>query len=222
VTRLLVLAEGDSEELFVRELLAPHLIRFGIYASATGVLTKRLANGTKCAGGNRWGKVFNSLRPLLGDSDAWVTTLLDFYGLPEEFPGVGETATASTDALAQVRKIETSLADALDHPPRFIPFLAVHEFEAWYFADPGQVEKFYGRPGVAQWMRQASETAGGPESIDQGKETHPSKRLKGYGVGFRKTAGVAVLKEVGIAAIREACPHFACWLDRLEALGRDT
>jgi len=34
VTRLLVLAEGDSEELFVRELLAPHLIRFGIYASA--------------------------------------------------------------------------------------------------------------------------------------------------------------------------------------------
>ena len=47
MTRLLVLAEGDSEELFVRELLAPHLIRFGIYASATGVLTKRLANGTK-------------------------------------------------------------------------------------------------------------------------------------------------------------------------------
>jgi len=164
VTRLLVLAEGDSEELFVRELLAPHLIRFGIYASATVVRTKRLANGTTYAGGNRWGKVCNSLRPLL----------------------------------------------------------AVHEFEAWYFADPGQVEKFYGQPGIAQWMRQASETAGGPESINQGKETHPSKRLEGYGIGFRKTAGVAVLKEIGIPAIRAACPHFACWLGRLEALGRDT
>jgi hypothetical protein len=222
VTRLLVLAEGDSEELFVRELLAPHLSCFGIYASATGVLTKRLANGTKYAGGNRWGKVYNSLRPLLGDSDAWVTTLLDYYGLPEGFPGIAETAAASTDTLSQVRKIETSLAEALDHPPRFIPFLAVHEFEAWYFAEPSQVEKFYSQPGIAQRMRQASETAGGPESINQGKETHPSKRLEGYAIGFRKTAGVAVLKEIGIPAIRAACPHFAGWLDRLEALGRDT
>lgn len=222
MTRLLVLAEGDSEELFVRELLAPHLIRFGIYASATVVRTKRLANGTTYTGGNRWGKVCNSLRPLLGDSAAWVTTLLDYYGLPEEFPGVAETAAAGTDTLSQVRKIETSLAEALDHPARFIPFLAVHEFEAWYFADPGQVEKFYGKPGIAQWMRQASVTAGGPESINQGKETHPSKRLEGYAMGFRKTAGVAVLKEIGIPAIRAACPHFACWLGRLEALGRDT
>ena len=48
MTRLLVLAEGDSEELFVRELLAPHLNRFGIDARATGVVTKRLANGNKC------------------------------------------------------------------------------------------------------------------------------------------------------------------------------
>ena len=71
-------------------------------------------------------------------------------------------------------------------------------------------------------MRQASVTAGGPESINQGKETHPSKRLEGYAIGFRKTAGVAVLKEIGIPAIRAACPHFAFWLGRLEALGRDT
>ena len=67
-------------------------------------------------------------------------------------------------------------------------------------------------------MRQASETAGGPESINQGKETHPSKRREGYGIGFRKTAGVAALKEIGIPAIRAACPHFACWLGLLEGI----
>lgn len=46
------------------------------------------------------------------------------------------------------------------------------------------------------------------------------KRLEGYRVGFRKTTAVALRKEIGIPAIRAACPHFAAWLDRLESLGR--
>jgi hypothetical protein len=220
MTRLLVLAEGDTEELFVREILAPHLTGFGVYATATGVVSKRLASGKKITGGNHWDNVRTTLNHLLQDSDAWVTTLLDYYGLPDDFPGVGTGYALTSSAVAHLNSIERALAGAVNHPPRFIPFLVLHEFEAWYFASPKQVAAYYGQEGIARLMRNASDEAGGPEAINHGKETHPSKRLENYGVGFRKTTAVALLKEIGIPSIRAACPHFSAWLDRLEALGQ--
>lgn len=99
MTRLLVLAEGASEELFVNTVLSPHLQRFGVFPRATGVITRRLASGKKTTGGNLWSNVRLSLRPLLADSDAWVTTLLDYYGLPEDFPGVTEAARLTAPPL---------------------------------------------------------------------------------------------------------------------------
>lgn len=216
MTRLLVLAEGDTEELFVREILAPHLAGFGVYATATGVVSKRLASGKKITGGNRWSNVRNSLTPLLQDTGAWVTTLLDYYGLPDDFPGVN----TGGGAMAHVEAIEQALAEAVCHPMRFIPFLVLHEFEAWYFAEPNLVAAYYGQPELSQFMREASDRSGGPEAINHGRETHPSKRLEGYGVGFRKTTAVSLLKDIGIQAIRVACPHFAAWLGRLEAMGQ--
>ena len=217
MTRLLVLAEGDTEELFVRDILAPHLATFGVYATATSVVSKRLASGKKITGGNLWSNVRNSLQPLLHDSSAWVTTLLDFYGLPEGFPG----ASTGDRSAKHLESMEQALAVAVNRSPRFIPFLVLHEFEAWYFANPNQFAAYYGQPKIAQLMQEASASAGGPEAINHGKDTHPSKRLEGYGVGFRKTTAVALLKEIGIPAIRAACPHFAAWLDRLESLAQE-
>ncbi len=52
MTRLLVLAEGDSEELFVEKILSPHLQPLGVFARATCVVSKRLASGKKFTGGN--------------------------------------------------------------------------------------------------------------------------------------------------------------------------
>lgn len=73
---------------------------------------------------------------------------------------------------------------------------------------------------LAEMLDAASDReAGGPENINQGKETHPSKRLERYGMGFRKTGAVALLQEIGIDAIRRVCPHFNNWLTHLEKLG---
>ncbi len=218
MTQLLILVEGDSEELFVKNILSPHLARFGVYAVATGVVSKRLASGKKLTGGNRWPNVQKSLQPLLANSGAWVTTLLDLYGLPEDFPGVVGLATISVNARDRAEYVQNQLSVALGNPQRFIPFLALHEFEAWYFAGPDQVAGFYGEPSVVDLMKQACRAFGGPENINHGKETHPSKRLEGYGIGFRKTSGVTILKEIGLGSIRAACPHFNTWLSQLEKL----
>jgi hypothetical protein len=212
MTRLLVLAEGDSEELFVEKILSPHLQPSGVFARATCVVSKRFT------GGNLWSNVRLSLQPLLADSDAWVTTLLDFYGLPDDFPGLSGLPSLPGSALDAVRHVEGALSVTMGRPVRFIPFIVLHEFEAWYFANPVKVAEFFGAPSVAETMEQASREAGGPENINQGKETHPSKRLERYGMGFRKTSAVALLQEIGIDAIRRACPHFNNWLTRLENL----
>ena len=219
MTRLLMLVEGASEEIFVKTILAPHLERFGVYVKATGVVSKRLASGQKITGGNLWSNVRLSLRPLLADSNAWVTTLLDFYGLPDDFPGVSELASVLGSASDRVEYVQQQLSVTMGNPHRFVPFLALHEFEAWYFANPVMVAEHYGEPSVADFMKQAVHEVDGPENINHGKETHPSKRLNSYGFGFRKTSGVAVLKDIGIEAIRATCPHFNEWVTHLEKLG---
>lgn len=219
MTRLLVLAEGDSEELFVQNILSPHLEHFGVYTRATGVVSKRLASGRKFTGGNRWSNVRLSLQPLLADSDAWVTTLLDLYGLPDDFPGLSGLPSSSGSALDTVQYVERTFSITMGSPARFIPFIALHELEAWYFANPRKVADFFGKADITETMERACQEADGPENINHGKETHPSKRLESYGIGFRKTSAVTVLKEIGPGAIRARCPHFDDWLTRLEKLG---
>ena len=90
MTRLLMLVEGQSEEIFVKHTLAPHLAQHGVYLQSPVVLwTKRLAGGGGFRGGvSNWSKIRRDLLPLTRDGDAWVSTLLDFYGLPEDFPGL--------------------------------------------------------------------------------------------------------------------------------------
>ncbi|MBA2497704.1 MAG: DUF4276 family protein [Acidimicrobiia bacterium] len=88
--RLHVLVEGQTEEVFVRDVLAPHLQEFGTFTTAIIVATKRVRAGGKCRGGvTSWTQVERQLRLLLGDSDVvGVTTMLDLYGLPSGWPGL--------------------------------------------------------------------------------------------------------------------------------------
>ncbi len=148
-----------------------------------------------------------------------MTTLLDFYGLPDNFPGVSGASTSHEAARGRVQTVEVAILEAMGKPQRFIPFIALHEFETWYFASPSKVADYFGKADVREVMERACQEANGPENINHGKETHPSKRLEGYGMGFRKTSAVAVLKDIGLDAIRATCPHFNAWLDRLEKLG---
>ena len=55
-----------------------------------------------------------------------------------------------------------------------------------------------------------------PEKIDNGPDTAPSKRiLKEIPEYDKVAAGVDTLELVGIDALKEACPHFSEWVEKL-------
>ncbi|MGY6273999.1 DUF4276 family protein [Methylomonas sp. MgM2] len=219
MTRLLMLVEGQSEEIFVNRTLKPYLAERGIFIEGPIVLwTKRLPSGGGYRGGvSSWKKIQDSLLPLTRDGNAWVTTLLDFYGLPEDVPGYQE-ARGSGNPRDNVVAVQERLSAEINHP-RFIPFLALHEFEAWVFCAPDVVAKHFDRAILEQKVQQAIALAGEPELINHGETTHPKARLMSMVGGYKETSdGPTLMDKIGIPAIRASCPHFAGWLDRLEAL----
>ena len=220
MTRLLMLVEGQSEEIFVKRTLTPHLAQHGVFVQSPIVLwTKRLPSGGGFRGGvSNWNQIRRNLLPLTRDGDAWVSTLLDFYGLPEDFPGLTE-ALGVGDPRRKIAAWQERFAAELSHQ-RFIPFVALHEFEAWLFSAPDAVEAHFGKAHLADRLQTVVQQAGAPELINHGADTHPKARLHSLVGGYKETSdGPTLLEKIGIAAVRAACPHFDCWLTRLEALG---
>lgn len=220
MTRLLMLVEGQSEEIFVKHTLAPHLAQHGVFVESPIVLwTKRLPSGGGFRGGvSNWNQIRRNLLPLTCDGDAWVSTLLDFYGLPEDFPGRREALSAG-DPHGEVVALQERFAAELNHQ-RFIPFLALHELEAWLFSAPDVVEAHFGKAHLADQLQTVVQQAGAPELINHGEDTHPKARLHSLVGGYKETSdGPTLLEKIGITVIRAACPHFNGWLNRLETLG---
>jgi hypothetical protein len=148
MTRLLMLVEGQSEEIFVKQTLAPHLADHGVFVQPIVLWTKRLAAGGGHRGGvSNWNQIRRSLLPLTSDTDAWITTLLDFYGLPDDVPGYQE-ALLPGNPRERVTGLEACLAAEINNQ-RFIPFLALHEFEAWVFCNAEVLAKHFDRADLA-------------------------------------------------------------------------
>jgi hypothetical protein len=60
-----------------------------------------------------------------------------------------------------------------------------------------------------------------PELINQGATTAPSKRLAQVIPNYNKSKiplASLILEKIGLAKIREKCPHFNQWITRLENL----
>lgn len=221
MTRLLILVEGQSEEVFVKQVLTPYLANFGVYVEQpTLIWTKRIPSGGGFRGGVlQWNQIYKNLNPLLGDSNAWVTTLLDFYGLPEDFPNYQTLINSPGSAKDKVIKLQNNFAAEFKNPLKFIPFFALHEFEAWLFTSPDIIGEHFGNPAIKAKIQQAIAMAGEPELINHGDTTHPKARLQALNVGYKEVAdGATIMQKIGIDKIKIACPHFASWMNKLESL----
>ena len=213
--KVYVLVEGQTEELFVNEVLQPALPSLTLIPVI--VATKRVASGGKFKGGiGSFKQVADDLRRLLNDRSATtVTTLLDLYGLPDDFPG----AQSGLRARERAVHLEAELHRALASPARLIPYLSVHEFESYLFVSPERSPTVFNAE-QQRLVGEISKNYGGDvELINDGATTHPSARIRAIVPGYDKVLGgsIAVL-DTGLERIAKACPHFNAWFDRLAAL----
>ncbi|MGH8019535.1 MAG: DUF4276 family protein, partial [Opitutaceae bacterium] len=88
--RVLILVEGQTEERFVKDVIGPAFFEDELFFSPTLLVTKRVKDGPNFKGGvTNFAKFRNDARKLLNSAgDTLVTTLLDYYRLPNDFPGM--------------------------------------------------------------------------------------------------------------------------------------
>ncbi len=216
--RVLMLVEGQTEEGFVKTVLAPEFLGRDLIILPTILVTKRTKTGLAHKGGvTSFAKLEGDVRRLLRNpGDALVTTLIDYYGLPQDTPGMS-TRIAHRTAVERVQHVETALHVHFGAPRNFLPFLALHEFEAWLLSCTTTLPQDVSGQGRGKDFAAICSSADSPEEVNEQPQTAPSKRILGLYPEFRKTLhGPIVAQKIGLALMRRKCPHLNAWLTRLE------
>ena len=225
MTRLLILVEGQTEETFVNDVLAPHLYRQG-YAAVSARLFGNARQRSRRGGIRSWRSAERDIvRHLDEDREAAVALMVDYYGLPQTgeraWPGRSAREGAATVEAALSGRISEMLGAGFD-AGRFLPFVMMHEFEAMLFSDCEAFGRAIGHPEIIPELVTIRERFSNPEAIDDSPEGAPSKRIARVLPTYEKPlmGNVAAL-EIGLERIRAECPHFRVWLERLEAHASD-
>ena len=215
-----VIAEGRTEVLFVKEVLAPYLGAGGIFMTPAALPKPKQSGGDV-----RFERAKKGVANLLKRrKDTYVSLLVDYYGIGRDWPGLEATGPGASPrdisaaiCAATQAAIDQELAEYRSSE-RFVPYISVHEFEALLFSDAAILAEAL---GVDQkHVNAIIDKCGEPEAIDDSPQTAPSKRIEQLSRRFKKpTNGIAAAKAIGIPKMREQCPVFDDWLSRLESLG---
>jgi hypothetical protein len=219
VKRVHVLVEGQTEETFVRDVLGPHLLTFQTALHVTIISTKKIKAGGKFRGGvTGYPQVRRELRNLLEDTGAAaVTTMIDYYALPDDFPGQANLPKGGT-CYRRAEHLEGAFHADIPHQ-RFLPYLSLHEFESLLLVLPEEIGRALPKPAALDLLKADVAGFASPEEVNDGPTTHPSERIRRSVPGYQKRLhGPLIAARIGLQAIRESCPHFAAWLRRLEEL----
>lgn len=216
--KVFILVEGQTEELFVKNVLSPHLADRDIYCTPILAATRRIKSGPDFKGGiTSYNKVKQELQRLLRDTSvSLVTTMIDYYGFISLVPFKSDVAGSSS--LEKVRALESLFTEDLGDP-RFFPYVQLHEFEAMMYVSPTVTAEALMSPRNAVKLERIKKEFISPEEIDDHPQTAPSKRLLKLFPGYRKTVdGPIIVKRTGLDEIRQQCGHLNEWITRLEHL----
>ncbi len=225
MTRLLVHVEGQTEESFVNQMLRPHLVGGFGYTDVSARLLGNARQRSKRGGARGWDAVRKEIvRHLQQDPEARSTTMVDFHGLPQAgdraWPGRVQANGIPFEQKADV--VETGMArDIADDfgasHNRFLPYVVMHEYEGLLFSDPDQFAEAIGSAELAGEFHAIRNEFHTPEEINDSPDTNPSSRVESLFPRYQKPLmGTLAAQRIGLAAIREECPHFRSWIQALE------
>lgn len=220
MVRVLVSVEGQTEEAFVKEVLAPHLAKQGVLIEPRVLATKRVKHGPVFKGGIvSYHQIRDEIRRLFLDHHVVaVTTMYDLYGLPHDFPGYATRPI--TNPFEKVQHLEEALSRDIANP-YFHPYLQLHEYETFLYVDPVVTAALFPETDHLRELQTIRDAFSSPEEINDGLQTAPSKRLLSIYPDYQKSFhGPLAALEMGLGLLRGECAHFRAWLEWLESLGK--
>ncbi len=220
-----IVVEGQTEQTFVRDVLAPYMAHKRIY------LRPALLGKPGHKGGDiRFERAKNDIGNFLRQrNDTYISTMFDYFRIDSKWPGKSEilrqiqhgvTLTAIEKAKlledATHIKIVQSFSDC-DSENRFVSYIEMHEFEALLFSNADILAE---KTEIdVSLVRQIIANYDSPEEINDDPANTPSKRIEALKNGYRKIAmGKMISEAIGIEVIRTKCPHFNNWLTKFEHL----
>lgn len=223
--RVCIVCEGQTEETFVRDVLAPAFYNLGLNLIPEMVETSPGHKG----GALKYDRVRRHLRNTLRQNSApVVTTLFDLYRLDSGFPGF-DVSWSQPDLQGRLNVLKQALhadvvAEAACQPDRFIPYIQPYEFEALLFSDVPTLTRI--EPGwqtAIGALVAARAAAESPEHINDRPETKPAAHLERElsNPSYRKRRhGPIAAQRIGLSKIEAECAFFAAWLAQIRELAQ--
>lgn len=217
---VVAIVEGPTEQIFIREILSPYLAENNIIITPI-IITKPGQKG----GDVKFSRAKNDIeRHLKQRQDTYLTFFIDYYEIKQDWPGVdlNENERKTLSVAQKAKRVNDSTTEKVNDlfgeyrsDKRFIPYIAMYEFEALLFSDS---QILANKLNVAKSIIDAIlNDCQEPENINDSPDTAPSKRLEQLSNRFKKTTtGIAIAKEIGVTKIRAQCPIFNAWLTQIE------
>lgn len=218
--RLVIIAEGETEESFVNNILCPFFCSKGIYNSIQCFKTKHSHGGMP-----KYSYIKKDILNIIYEKNVVVSMMIDFYRLPSDFPGFNDLKVTQTHQ-EQANLLETRIKKDLEDSQNqlfdnFIPYIQLHEFEALVFASISGIDSLFERSEMDyNGLMNVIQQYPNPEDINNHPDTAPSVRLKKLISGYNKVLhGIDIINTVGMAELLEKCPRFKTWIESMaEAL----
>jgi len=219
MNRVRVLVEGQTEQAFIRDILRPYFDPRQIYLHAVkfrrqgGIVPYERAKEV-------------ILRSLKEDADLICTTMVDFYGMPVDWPG-RDQASRCRSCVEKAYMVESGISGDVTkslgssfNPRRLMPYVQMHEFEALLFSSPVKLAESLDDEKLSSIFLTIRNEFSTPEEINDHYDTCPSRRIEEVFQGFKKNInGITTACRIGLEKMRQECPHFNEWIAKLEGIG---
>ncbi len=210
--RVVFIVEGDTEVSFIQKRVIPYLYSKGFTnpMNAQKILTNRKLN--KKGGNVGFEYLKNDVSRVAATKNVLITTLLDFFRLPTDFPGYTTDSLRLPDMEQGIKEKVTEFMDA----SCFLPYIQRHEIESLMYTSMDGFNVVVDDQESLDELQRIIDSYPTPEDINGGADTAPSKRLMRI-FPYEKTAdGEMILEALDIDDIRGKCPRFNKWMEKLE------
>lgn len=211
--RIIIVVEGQTEQEFIKQCVAPYLFdKYGIMS-----VSARLIGKPGHKGGNaRFERLRKDVTIILREPEVVVSMFMNFFKLASDFPDV-EPCRKQSNTDAQINCLEQALHKHIGSD-LFIPYVQKHEFEALLFSLSTGFTNYLGTKSCKE-LEAVSQQFPNPEDINSNQP--PSYRLTDIlnrceQLNYKKVIyGNIFALEVGIETMITRCERFSNWINKL-------